>query len=81
MGKGWEGIAASNGSDGFDSRERSYDVGLSPPKDRSGAKSAVGEDTGGNQEGGVKYGARIKPRCFGGGHFSLMRNYCGLDAR
>jgi hypothetical protein len=37
-----EWIAASKGSDGFDSRERSYDVGISPEKNRGGTAGKVG---------------------------------------
>ena len=46
-------FAVREGSDGFDSRERSYDVGISPQEDRGGAASEVGEGEGG-EEGGVR---------------------------
>jgi hypothetical protein len=54
MGKGWEGIAASKGSDGFDSRERSYDVGICPQEDRRRSEIAVVEVEGGAKEVSVE---------------------------
>jgi hypothetical protein len=47
MGEGWKGIAGSKGSDGFDSRERSYDVGICPQEDRRCSESEMGEVEGG----------------------------------
>jgi len=50
MGECSEGITASKGSDGFDSRERSYNVGICPQEDRRRSKGTLGEDTSGAEE-------------------------------
>jgi len=80
MGEGWKRITPCKGSDGFDSRKRSYDVGICPQEDRRRSKGTLGEDTSREQEGGIIYGAKNKARCFGGRLFSLM-NHRGLDTR
>jgi hypothetical protein len=55
MGAGWEGIATSSGGseDNGLCTCKAHDVSISPEEDRSLSKSAVGEDTGGAEEGGV----------------------------
>jgi len=40
---------------------KAHDVGVSPEEDCGGAADEVGEGTGGEEEGSVKVGARIKP--------------------
>jgi len=46
MGKDSQGTEASGGSDGFGSRERSYNVGVSPEENRGGTAGTVGEVEG-----------------------------------
>jgi hypothetical protein len=53
LGESSEGIASSEGSDGFGSCQ-AHDVGVSPEEDRSGTKGAVGEaENGTTEEGGI----------------------------
>jgi hypothetical protein len=59
---------------------QAHPVGGRPQADRRRSKSEMGEDTGGEQEGGVKHGARIACYC-GRRLFCLTRNHCGFDAR
>ena len=69
MGKDSKGIAASSKrseNDGLGTC-KAHHVSIGPQEDRRCSKSEVGEGTGSENDGGVKYGARIKPATFGGG--------------
>ena len=52
MGKGWEGIAASEDYDGLGSCQAHY-VCVSPQEDRGGTKGAVGEGESCEEAGGL----------------------------
>jgi hypothetical protein len=82
MGEGSEWIAASGWGEnnGLDTCEARH-VRISPQEDCGGTAGEMGEGEGCAEEGGVKYGTRIKPRYFGGGPFSLEKNHSDLDDR
>jgi hypothetical protein len=53
MGSGPEWIEASSSENNRLGNREAHHVGVSPPKDRSGTKGAVGEGQGGGEKGGV----------------------------
>jgi hypothetical protein len=63
MGKSSKGTeASSRGSENNSLCTReAHHVDFSPQEDRRGTAGAVGEGEGGEEEGSVKLGARIKP--------------------
>jgi hypothetical protein len=61
MGKGSEWIEASSGN--YFGSCQTHNVGLSPPKDRSGTAGAVGEGQGWEEEGGLATVSAIPRSC------------------
>jgi hypothetical protein len=83
MGKGWEGIeASSNGSENNSLGTcEAHHVGGRPQEDRGGAAGTLGEGAGGEEEGGVRHDARIRPAASVALLILLMKNHSVPDAR